>query len=233
MKILFAALASAGLLVLGPINTAIAADLIAPSAAVPEANAYDWTGLYIGGNVGYTWTTSGAAFTTAPLDTFSIPQSESGFSGGLVLGYNQQVDNFVLGIEAGANINNIGATFDDPLAGGFAPPGSTVTAKSDYSGQLLVKGGVALGNVMPYLVGGVVAAHVTTTASAGGADDDGIFTGWGAGGGIAVGVDDHWSANVQYLHSDLTGPNFNAGLPYETSEHPTNDTVTAGINYKF
>ncbi len=152
-----------------------------------------------------------------------------------MVGYNQQVGNFVLGVEGGVNAGDIGATFADPLIGfpGGPAAGNTVTAGSDYSGQLLVKGGFALGNIMPYLVGGVAAAHIHTSATAGGADDDGIFTGWAAGAGVQLALDDNWSTDVQYLHTALTGPDFNVGKTYETSSSPDSDSVRMGIDYKF
>lgn len=210
----------------------LAADLIQtpPAVAVPEADAFSWTGLYVGANAGYSWGTSNSAFTStsAPFAGTNINSSPAGFIGGVQAGYNYQTGVLVLGVEAEASVSNITASFADPLS-----PGDTVTAGSDYSGALLAKVGLGLDHFMPYLVGGVAAAHVYSNDTAPDANDSGIFTGWAAGAGVEYAVDDNWSIGTQYLHSSLTGPTFNASHAWASTANPVNDTVTARINYKF
>jgi outer membrane immunogenic protein len=107
-KAVLAGLAFAALIV-----PAMAADL-APYARVPAPVLWDWTGLYIGANVGWISTdgnlsnagtdTGAAGFGTA-LALGAIPGSvgvaHNGFIGGGQIGYNWQVSpTWVLGLEA-------------------------------------------------------------------------------------------------------------------------------------
>jgi outer membrane immunogenic protein len=211
---------------LSAISVAVVATLIAAPA---YAQDHDWSGFYIGGNVGYTVTDSNTEFVNPQLAAFTIPSDQSGFHGGLQVGANFQTGVIVLGVEAAASIGDIGATFDDPLS----PPPDTVTAGSDYQAALLGRAGIGVGNLLPYVTAGVVAAHVHTSATAGGADDDGMFFGLGYGAGIEVALDDNWSIRGQYLHTDLSGENFNQGLGWETSSSLSSDTITFGVNYSF
>lgn len=72
-----------------------AADLPAPEipmiAQAPAAAAYDWTGFYIGGNVGYGWGT----IDPKGGKNFDV----NGVLGGGQIGANWQFSQFVLGLE--------------------------------------------------------------------------------------------------------------------------------------
>lgn len=209
------------------ISAASAAVIVSLIAAPAYAQDHDWSGFYIGGNAGYTITDSNTEFVDPTFP--AIPSDQSGLHGGLQVGANFQTGVIVLGVEAAASIGDISATIDDPLLG----PPNTVTAGSDYQAALLGRVGVGFGNLLPYVTAGVVAAHVHTSASAGGADDDGMFLGLGYGAGLEVALDDNWSIRGQYLHTDLSGENFNVGDPWETSSSLSSDTVTFGVNYSF
>jgi outer membrane immunogenic protein len=88
-------------------TSAFAADLAprpytkAPVIADP---VYNWTGFYIGGNVGYSWGRSSS--TVAFVDAGAIVSSTNskfdmdGVIGGGQIGYNWQVQNWVWGLEA-------------------------------------------------------------------------------------------------------------------------------------
>ena len=88
---ILAALAFAGLLT----GTAAAADLYVPTPdqAIVSASR-DWTGFYIGANVGY------ADFDAAHYGDDSDLATLNGWQGGVQAGYNVQFDSIVLGIEA-------------------------------------------------------------------------------------------------------------------------------------
>ncbi len=197
------------------------------------AQDFDWSGFYLGGTVGYTVTDSNAEFTTAPFDTLAIPSGQKGLLGGIQAGANFQTGVVVLGVEAGATVGKIEATYADPAISLGAPAGSTVTSGSDFQGSLLARAGLGIGNFLPYVTGGVAVAHVYTTATAGNADDDGMFAGLAYGAGVEFALDDNWSLRGQYLHTALSGPNFNAGELWENSASPSSDTVTFGVNFRF
>ncbi|MDP3547060.1 MAG: porin family protein, partial [Phreatobacter sp.] len=75
-----------------------------PIAAAVVAPAFNWTGFYIGGQVGYGWAHQG--WLTPPALT--VPWKSNGIFGGLHVGYNQQINMLVIGVQA--EINAAGLT---------------------------------------------------------------------------------------------------------------------------
>src|SRR5438105_14339549 len=89
-------------------TSAFAADLPAKvytKAPPPPVVVYNWTGFYIGGNVGYSWGRSSDTSTLtngagAVLFTSADRANMDGVIGGGQIGYNWQVQNWVWGLEA-------------------------------------------------------------------------------------------------------------------------------------
>jgi outer membrane immunogenic protein len=88
---------------------ALAADLPprgynkAPAMAAPATN---WSGLYIGGNVGYGWGNDDTSFSPLPDPAFTdlapatLDAKPKGVIGGAQIGYNWQIGSLVSGLEA-------------------------------------------------------------------------------------------------------------------------------------
>ena len=92
----------------------------APAPPPPPPPPFSWMGFYIGGNLGAAWGTRHVNDTFTGLD-FSR-SSDGVFIGGGQIGYNWQMNNFVLGIEwdfdgAGSS-NRVG---NGILIGGLGP----------------------------------------------------------------------------------------------------------------
>ena len=83
-----------------------AADLPPTSAKAPTVpvEVVNWTGLYIGGNFGYSWGRANSDFTFTPTGstttTSNNKQDIRGVLGGGQIGYNWQNSAFVYGLEA-------------------------------------------------------------------------------------------------------------------------------------
>ena len=81
-------------------STAAGAADMPVKAPPPLAPAWDWSGFYLGGNIGYgvghdpTLRTTGGL----PFDTYEL--APAGALGGGQIGYNSQVGKWVFGIEA-------------------------------------------------------------------------------------------------------------------------------------
>ena len=110
-------------------GSASAADMAVKARPLPVVDVWNWTGFYIGGNVGYGWSDGDRTVTARPsdaqsallLNTFAfdfgparppVSFATSGVTGGLQAGYNWQLSNWVVGVEAdinAANINGRGA----------------------------------------------------------------------------------------------------------------------------
>src|SRR6185295_10799239 len=74
----------------------------APALAAPPAAPFNWSGFYVGGNVGYGW--GSGSLRDLPDDFFGAPNPVDfrarGILGGIELGYNwQSMTNWVAGFE--------------------------------------------------------------------------------------------------------------------------------------
>lgn len=114
------------------ISAASAADMPAYSKApvLAPAPVYNWTGFYIGGNVGYSWDNTAAAFSGNSLTSIffaanifptSIGLNTNGVLAGGQFGYNWQVSPmWVVGFETDlqwANIKGTGSVVPTATAG--------------------------------------------------------------------------------------------------------------------
>jgi outer membrane immunogenic protein len=210
---------------------ALAADLPArtytkaPAYTAPEA-VYNWTGFYIGGNIG-------GAF----AGNNSLQGSGGRFMGGVQAGFDYQVaPNWVLGVEAQydwlANNNNGGVTF---------PTGTTITGNNNQLGSVTGRFGYTWGPALLYAKGGfawrdnnnfnVVSGGVPVAFTTSGNRSDGYTV----GAGLEYMFAPSWSAKVEYQYYNFGSTTFTGGPPeiigarYRDDEH----TVKAGINYRF
>ena len=202
----------------GFVNAASAADMPMKSPAPMMAPAYNWTGFYLGINGGYGWgSTTGAAL---PTFTGSNPNITGGLVGGQI-GYNFQMGNWVLGLEADydwANIN--GAT----LTGGSI----TVNNLGSARGRL----GYAWDRVLVYGTGGF--AWGAMTGAGFGVSESHTLTGWAAGGGLEYGVTQNLSVKGEYLYTSLSAQNYFVGLVGPPNDAGVNvSTVRLGANWRF
>jgi outer membrane immunogenic protein len=159
-------LASVGALALTG-SVAFAADY--PTHAPPPVYLppiFTWTGIYVGGQIGYGW----GSYTFAdPFDnafgTTGLGGSPSGVIGGAHVGYNYQVNQFVFGLEGtvdGTSVSNtVQAVF--PIAFG----GSTLSAhtSSDIQGSIRGRAGIAWERALIYATGGVAFGGFNTNYS--------------------------------------------------------------------
>ena len=83
-------------------TAALAADLQAKAPvykAPPPIVVYNWTGFYLGANLGYSFGRASTDWTIAGVSFGSTSQKMEGILGGLQAGYNWQSSNWVLGLE--------------------------------------------------------------------------------------------------------------------------------------
>ncbi len=143
-------------------SAAFAADLPSrapPPVYLPPPPLFTWTGIYIGGQVGYAWTSGNNNFNgfdpffgTGTFLSTSIGGTPSGVIGGGNVGYNYQINQWVLGLEGsvdGTSLSNTSAA--------FFPDGTTLSAHStaDIQGSIRGKLGVAWDRALIYATGGV------------------------------------------------------------------------------
>ena len=133
-----------------------------------------WTGVYLGGNLGGVWVdgasidgfvpatssmNSAARALEAAIDNGSTGRSSS-ILGGLQGGFNVQIGNLVVGLEADMNFFDASSTRDTGLVtvGGFT--GQTIDkVKVDKLTTIRPRIGWAFGQTLVYVTGGLAAVH--------------------------------------------------------------------------
>lgn len=241
---------------------ALAADLPSrqPAPAPQTFTAppvFTWTGFYAGVNVGWTQNeldvrNRGFAGTTGSYSPFS--SKSSGFIGGFQVGYNQQFDMFVAGVEADLSyLGNRRSTGSSTVTGAAATAGVTGvqgSSRLDWLGTVRARAGVAVDQVFFYGTGGLAFGNpdhrLTLTNAAGtvthrGTSSDTRF-GWTLGAGAEIAIMDNLSFKAEYLYYDLGRSTVNAGATagggfvgtsnsarFENNGH----IVRAGMNYRF
>lgn len=197
---------------------------------VPSA-IYNWTGLYLGGHVGYGSGSFGPGTNPLPQQGVFFPQSITGLIGGYQVGYNLQLpNNVVLGLEADA-------TFTSPLDRPKLVPAPFNTT-FDYIGTARGRIGYAFGAWLPYVSGGVAfgGTHVDINDANGdpATKRSRAHLGWVAGGGVEVAMGGNWTGKVEYNYIDLGARTFGlADVPLpDVRVDPKVHAIKFGFNYR-
>ena len=203
-----------------------------PMAAAYAPPAFSWTGGYIGLNGGYGW---GSLGNIGDI-TFGEP---SGFVLGGTLGYNYQINQFVIGVEGDLNWTNVDSTARTIALVGAPPLPATVasTASVNWMGTLRARAGFALDRALIFATAGYAGASMDlqfvdlTNAVAG--KDSGWRNGWAVGGGIEYAFTRNLSAKTEYLYTSFGSRDLFTGTPYVSRAELSMSMVRAGVNYRF
>lgn len=214
-KYLLASVAALGLVAAGAASAADLPSRKGPIAApVYMPPAFSWTGFYVGANAGY-------GFGNVNANGFANVGDLDGFVGGGQVGYNYQMGQFVLGLEADLQAADLSSGNNLGLVG----------VKTDYFGTVRARVGVAFDRFMPYITGGWAYGNVKTSIPAIGFSSDRSHTGgFAVGGGLEYAVTNNIIAGVEYLYVDLGEKNIlGAGTKVGTDF----SVVRARLSYKF
>jgi len=254
----FASLASTALAVAAftTLFGAHAADLgpLVTKAPPPLPVYYNWTGFYLGGNLGGSWGHQSEEMLIGGFPIGGVSDHPNGVIGGGQIGYNWQFYNsgawgnaWVFGLEADIQASSQRATDDFAfLMSPVGPFSGDVADKLEWFGTVRGRVGVAFDRVLPYVTGGWAYGNRkldgTLTLPAGTTSfstSSTLTDGWTVGGGIEWAFWDHWTAKFEYLYLDLGNNNNNddfgllktpAGV---TTGHFTDNIARVGVNYKF
>jgi outer membrane immunogenic protein len=259
-------LASVALLGIVAAGAASAADLprrTAPAAPYAAMPVFTWTGFYIGLNAGYNWSDNKSTVTFNP--SAAIPAATGvallpgrfntggdGFIGGGQIGYNYQMGQFVVGLEADISFldNKKNASFVSPLVGNFVGV-SSAQSELEYLGTVRGRLGFAFDRALVYATGGLAYGEIKSntaftvnngTLNWAGSKSD-TRTGYAVGGGIEYAFTNNLSAKVEYLYYDLGKYSYRAnpvnpaalatGASYDIRQETKGSIVRAGLNYRF
>jgi outer membrane immunogenic protein len=228
-------------------SAALAADLIPPP--VYAAPVYNWTGFYIGGNIGAGWSgLSSTNFSDTLGSSFTAPTNVQ-FLGGGQVGANYQFSNgVVIGAEAMfdwlSNSQNAIITATDPTGAVAANIGTanarwltTVSGRLGYAWDrvlLFAKGGGAwvATNSPAISVAGTPASFTSISNS--------TSSGYTAGFGVEWAFSGNWSVRAEYAYIGLPSQSFTVtpGTPtfggdVITFGNRNISMVTGAVNYKF
>ena len=241
--LLNAALASA--IIFGA-GSAVAADL-PYGKALPMAPAlpsfYNWTGAYVGAQLGYSWgqdtTTELLTANRAFINAFDY-HPDSAF-GGVHAGFNYQMGSFVVGIEGDIDLMNARSGFHDPsLVRSPTDPGGLVRAEQDWQASIRARFGFAFDRVMIYATGGVAFSEFKYAYHnpLAGFGEGGSFsrTGWTVGGGVNYALTNNLILGVDYRYTDYGKFDYvanSAFLGLTAEQSPVTHQVRASLAYKF
>lgn len=231
-----------------------AADIGMPVKAPVMMKVYDWTGFYVGANVGYGWGSEpinlsgtgaipAAQFTAGFLPT-SLASDPRGFIGGIQAGYNYQSGHMVIGAETDIDYADIRRSETVILAP--VPPVTYTTngeQKLDWFGTLRARlGFLPSDRLLVYATGGLAYGHASAStntvvtlagnacaffAGCGSGSASGWRAGWTAGGGLEWAFADKWSAKAEYLYYDLGSLSYS----YPDSQ-PVSGAYNATIDFR-
>ncbi|SKA16356.1 outer membrane protein [Consotaella salsifontis] len=222
------------------VTPALAADLVydEPPAPAPVvvAPTYSWTGFYVGGQ-------AGAAFGG---DVYDSGDDDAGFIGGVHVGYDYQVDNFVFGalLDLSYMDADTSRTYDVTNNAGTTIGSVTAGQEINFLGTARLKAGVAWDRALIYGTGGLAYANVDDSAASALEDagydvhSDSDDFGYTVGGGVEFLATPNLSLGVEYLYTNLGDHDFDvdggAGdVDFKSSSDLDFHTVWAKVSYRF
>ena len=251
------ALVAASALAVALVGQAAAADLpVGPAyRAPPVLIGYNWNGVYVGANIGWSgaqsnvsWTPNLTAF---PVDGTAIAAASTNrltsnsVTGSAQAGYNWQAGNFLAGLEGDISFMGNNATFATSPLAGIAGTSLSESAQMNWLVTVRPRVGYAWDNWLFYATGGWALGKVTFTDAVVTAALVPIGTtlqrdksGYAAGAGVEYGIAGGWSAKLEYLYVNLGSVNgFMQGAVPSTligiNHDMVDNIVRVGINYRF
>lgn len=247
-----ASVSAVGLAALVAVGSAQAADVLKPAyKAPPAAQALNWTGVYVGGHLGWGWTNEdytlqafGPGATSIPIGSVNGIDRDA-FLGGAQIGFNWQTGNWVLGVEGDWSWTKNDGQTAVPGVGGVT---TTTFADTNWYASLTGRVGYAWASWLVYAKGGAAWMNVdysssTTIAGIGSGNSNvnsDTRSGWTIGAGVEQSFAQNWSWKLEYDYMDFGSKNYN----FTTTVAPLTNTATdafdtqvhavkLGLNYRF
>ncbi|MBV9347340.1 MAG: porin family protein [Pseudolabrys sp.] len=187
---------------------------VAQAADFPRTQSYStpaapysrgWAGFYAGVNIGYQW---------GAVD--NNPTRPAGVMGGVQAGYNWQQNQFVFGGETDLQVSGAEDTF---APWKFSNP---------WWGTLRARAGFTYSQFLFYVTGGLAygSIHGNTLLLS----ENKTHTGWTAGVGAEVALNQLWTAKAEYLYVDLSQRLYTITGARNGLE---SNVIRFGLNYRF
>jgi outer membrane immunogenic protein len=211
-----------------PASSVLAADLDVPPPPVEELRpaTYDWSGGYIGGWVG-TACIDGTITDNSAAPPVEYLNAGCGFKGGVLAGYNYQIDSIVLGVEGDWGKSGNIAKNPDPTA--------DFSFALDHIATLRARLGYAFDDTLIFITGGGAWARGNIDGIVSATPDhltDDQF-GWSIGGGVEHAVSDQFRLKLDYLYTHLSDGSYTSACCNVTSHWGDEHEVRVGAIWAF
>jgi opacity protein-like surface antigen len=231
-------------------GTATPAYLQRPSAPVPGYKAphagdpYNWSGVYIGGDGGYSLASSNGTLTTAAGAALApYAYNVTGPFSGVFLGGNYQINRLVAGMEGDWQRSNLIGNNEtqSPIgaAGAFPNGPFTISTTIKDSGSIRGRLGVAFDRFLLFGTGGWAWGNPSMSyallGSAPFVSNGGNSFGWTAGAGVDYAFTNDVFGQIEYRYTNLGTPalmNVATNTAEAGNRLPISD-MRIGIAYKF
>ena len=201
----------------------------------------DWSGPYVGGNLGLAHSSAEATETVFPDDLFffdaeNYDQSQSSVTGGVQAGWQKQWGKMVLGGELGFSLLHYATTKPSPIIDGLD---RSVEVRDILS--LTGRAGYADGRWLAYIKGGLVNAEVDVSyldeVTGAATSSNGRETGWTAGIGIDYALTPNLFLGVEYNYLHFRADVLPPPIPDVPAEFDDVDVdiqnIVVRLNYRF
>jgi outer membrane immunogenic protein len=219
-------------------GSALAADLPsrrAPPVYIPPPPAFSWTGVYVGGQVGYAFgrDTSSLVFNPTGAIFPGASSSPHGIIGGAHIGYNFAPfgAGFIFGLEGDVDGSDYRHTY----------PFGAIKVTDPIQGSVRGRVGYAIDRTLFYATGGAAFGTFTDTyVIPAGLGFDKVSTtkvGYTVGGGVEYAITNNWSLRAEYRYTDFGSfndplTNITGGL-VSVHHKEIQSRAQVGFSYKF
>lgn len=199
--------------------------ILDPAAAYAPPPVYDWTGLYIGVNGGWS---SGRTHWVSEPDLTDGADTKSAATVGGTIGYNAQtMGQWVIGEEFDFNWRR--SQFNIPAA----TCGPACTLQSNWFATARLRAGYAIDRFLPYVTGGLSMGDFDAF---GVGQPTGVMRSvsfnFAAGAGLEVALYGPLSGKIEYLYVNHSRIDCMAACSGPVHLQPTENVVRVGLNYR-
>jgi outer membrane immunogenic protein len=231
--------AAAAVLTVACAGVASAADLPARiyTKAPVETIVYDWTGFYVGGQVGAASMSSSFKDNDDTFDNQGLnPDRKFGVTGGVYGGYNWQIHNFILGVDT--QWSWYGKSEISSAPDGVATS-ELLSTKLRNAGSVKARLGLALDDTMVYVAAGPAWGnfdfHALNVADNGSFDSRArsTVTGLAIAAGVEHMITPNWVVRGQVQYTEFGTQHLDAAPDAGFGQQTNLLEATAGLSYKF
>ncbi|MCW2273455.1 outer membrane beta-barrel protein [Rhodoblastus acidophilus] len=182
----------------------------------PVVFPYDWTGVYVGADLGGAWSQS--QYSVGGLNTNLYGAS---VMGGGFAGFNRQIGSFVLGIEG--DVQGLGIDKSQGL----------VNVKQNLLAAVNGRLGFAFDHFLVYAIGGVAFSDTRYTDYRGVGNFTNANVGYDVGGGLEYAFMPNWTVRGEYRYYNFGTADSTTLRSVNFGFQQSNNTARVGVAYKF